>query len=145
MDALPHRYTTIAKGASETSTVTVSAQGVPDISTDAPAEFGGPGNVWSPEGLLMAAVADCFILTFRAISAASKVAWHAIECQATGTLDRVERQTLFTAIELQVSVTAAADVNEGMLERLLHKAEEACLITNSLSAPITLSTSIHRP
>ena len=53
MDALPHRYTTIAKGASESSTVTVSAQGVPDISTDAPAEFGGPGNVWSPEALLM--------------------------------------------------------------------------------------------
>ena len=132
MEALPHHYTTTAKSTTDTSIVVVYAHGVPELTTDAPAAFGGPGDQWSPEGLLMAAVADCFILTFRAISAASKINWQAIECQATGTLDRIERQTLFTAIELNVSVTTAADVNQSseplgrtvILDKIVPKASD---------------------
>ena len=144
MDALPHHYTAVASCSPARSGVIVAAEGVPDLESDAPTQFGGPGNQWSPEELLMAAVADCFVLTFRAISTASDVSWTTIECSATGTLDRVERNNLFTEIALTVSVTAGADVNNKLLERLLHKAEEACLITNSLSAPVSLSVTIHQ-
>lgn len=144
MDALPHHYTAVASCSAARSGVIVAAEGVPDLESDAPTQFGGPGNQWSPEELLMAAVADCFVLTFRAISTASDVSWTTIECNATGTLDRVERNNLFTEIALTVSVTAGADVNNKLLERLLHKAEEACLITNSLSAPVSLSVTIHQ-
>ena len=35
------------------------------------AEFGGPGDLWSPETMLAGAVAGCFILTFRAAARAS--------------------------------------------------------------------------
>ena len=143
MDAFPHHYTVTANGTSETSLIGVSSAGVPNILTDAPAEFGGPGDQWSPEALLMAAVADCFILTFRAVSRASKVSWDSITCEATGTLDRIERKTQFTEIELKVSVKTSADVSEEQLTRVLHKSEEGCLITNSLTASVTLVTDLH--
>ena len=45
--------------------VALSGDGLPAIATAPPAEFGGPGDRWSPETLLAAAVADCFVLGFR--------------------------------------------------------------------------------
>jgi organic hydroperoxide reductase OsmC/OhrA len=142
MDAFPHHYTVTANGNASESQVSVSRDGLQDIMTDAPAAFGGPGDKWSPEDLIMAAVADCFVLSFRAISQASKVEWTAISCKATGTLDRVDRKNLFTAIELHVSLSAPEGSQEDKLARLLQKSEESCLITNSMTAPISLATDI---
>jgi organic hydroperoxide reductase OsmC/OhrA len=71
----------------------VASQGLADLTTDVPREFGGPGDQWSPEALLIAAVADCFVLTFRAIATPSRVVWHALDCDATGKLERVDRTT----------------------------------------------------
>jgi organic hydroperoxide reductase OsmC/OhrA len=38
-----------------------------------------PGNAWSPETSLVAAVADCFILTFRGVAQAAKFPWESLE------------------------------------------------------------------
>jgi peroxiredoxin-like protein len=142
MQELPHHYTVTAQGTTSTSQVAVSSAGVHDIMTDAPAEFDGPGDQWTPEALLMAAVADCFILTFRAVARASKLDWHDISCEATGKLDRIERVTRFTDVALQVKLILPTGSDHSKAERLLHKAEENCLVTNSMSCEITLRTDI---
>ena len=54
MQPLPHRYAVTAF-ASDTGTVTVTAAELPDIQTAPPTEFDGPGDLWSPEALLLAA------------------------------------------------------------------------------------------
>jgi organic hydroperoxide reductase OsmC/OhrA len=41
---------------------------VPTLSTATPEEFGGPGDAWSPELLLLGAVESCFLFTFRAVA-----------------------------------------------------------------------------
>ena len=46
--------------------------------SSAPVEFDGPGDRWSPETLLIAAIADCFILTFRAIACATRMDWQGL-------------------------------------------------------------------
>lgn len=145
MDAFPHHYTVTASGSAAASHITVSSSGISDLTTDAPAEFGGPGDQWSPETLIMAAVADCFILSFRAIARASKVEWDSISCEASGTLDRVERINKFTEITLNVTVVASPDVSDDKLLKVLHKSEESCLITNSMTANVSLNTTIQRP
>ena len=142
MQELPHHYTVTAQGTTSTSQVAVSSAGVHDIMTDAPAEFGGPGDQWTPEALLMAAVADCFILTFRAVARASKLDWQDIGCEATGTLDRIERVTRFTDVTLQIKLVLPTGSDHSKAERLLHKAEENCLVTNSMSCEISLRTDI---
>lgn len=142
MQAFPHYYTAAAKGHANDSCVTVSSQNLNDIPTDAPAEFGGPGDQWTPEALMMAAVADCFILTFRAIARASTLSWLTIDVEATGTLDRVGRKASFTDINLSVAVTVSGDVSQQQVERILHKAEEGCLITNSMTASVSLESAI---
>lgn len=142
MQDLPHHYRAKANGA-DTGTITLSATHVPDISSAAPAEFGGPGDQWSPESLLVAAVADCFILTFRAIARASKLEWTQLECSAEGTLDRVERVTRFTAVHIAATLTVPEGTDPEKAEKLLHKAEDNCLVTNSLNVEPQLTTRVN--
>jgi peroxiredoxin-like protein len=141
MEPFPHHYSVTGSATSD-SNVALKATDLPEIVTAPPAEFGGPGDKWSPEALLVAAVADCFILSFRAIARASSLEWTNLECTASGTLDRVERVTRFTAIAVDavLSVPAGTDVEKA--EKLLHKAEQSCLITNSLIAGSTLNAQV---
>jgi peroxiredoxin-like protein len=103
-----------------------------------PAEFDGPGDRWSPETLVVAAVADCFVLTFRAIAKLSKLRWATLTCEASGTVDRVDRVTQFTDLTVRASLEIPDDTHEDQAKRLLVRAEETCLITNSLKAPCHL-------
>ncbi len=80
------------------------ASGYHTLTTAPPEQFGGPGNQWSPETLLVAAVADCFILTFRAIARVSKLKWSRLSCTTEGVLDRVDGVTRFTEILIRASL-----------------------------------------
>ena len=133
MSQYPHHYAVEASARSD-RWVTLSRSGLPSLSSAAPIEFGGPGDQWSPEDLLVAAVADCFVLSFRAIAAASKFAWTELQCTATGKLDRVERKVCFTEIHLKARLTIPADAPVDRAKMLLEKSEGACFITNSLNS-----------
>ncbi len=141
MHPFPHVYRTGAS-ATPTSHVTLSADGVADLDSTPPPEFGGPGGHWSPESLLTAAVADCFILTFRAIARASKLDWENLECDVQGTLDRVEGVTRFTRFELDARLTVPAGTDADKAERILHKSENACLVTASLNTENVLNVEV---
>jgi len=141
MQDLPHHYAVTAS-AEATSLVTVSSDGLTDLETAAPAEFGGPGDAWSPETMLVAAVANCFILTFRAIARASKFDWVSLSCDVEGTLDKVDKVTQFTGFELRAELQMSEGMNESKALRLLENAERHCLITNSLKAETSLNAKI---
>lgn len=141
MDPFPHHYTVSGSAASDGDVELVSA-GLETLQSAPPAEFGGPGDRWSPETLLIAAVADCFILSFRAVAAASKFDWVRIACDVTGTLDRVERVTRFTAFTVRANLEIERAENRDKAQRLLEKAEQVCLISNSLNAERHLESEI---
>lgn len=141
MQDFPHHYLVSAHAEVE-GTIALKSDNMPQLVSAPPAEFGGPGDQWSPEHLLVASVADCFILTFRAIARASKLEWTSLEASADGVLDRVERITKFTAITVNATLTVPAGTDEGKAQRLLQKAEDACLITNSMSAETHLEAVI---
>ena len=137
----PHHYQ--ATATAETSgNVTVSAEHVSDLVSNAPKEFGGPGDQWSPEDLLVAAVADCFVLSFRAIAGMSKFEWVSIQCEVSGTLDKVERAIQFTEFSIKATLIISPDSDASRAQRLLEKAESTCFITNSLKAEPHLETDI---
>jgi organic hydroperoxide reductase OsmC/OhrA len=142
MHPLPHRYFVTASGAVSDSDTVLKAASVSAIRSASPAEFGGPGNRWSPETLLVASLADCFVLTFRGIARASRLPWISLECEATGTLDRVDHTTQFTAFALRADLRVPSETDPVLARRLLEKAEHACLIANSLKAPVTLAVEI---
>ena len=141
MQGFPHSYLASASGGNEGSVV-VSGDGLPDLDTQAPPQFGGPEGVWSPETMLSAAVANCFILSFRAIARASKFEWTALECDVEGVLDRPERTTFFTAFNIHAVLNVPADAKVELAQRLLEKAEQICLVTASLKSEIVLTTEV---
>jgi organic hydroperoxide reductase OsmC/OhrA len=141
MEPLPHHYPVQARS-KPTGSVTLSAPGLPELASSAPREFGGPGDQWSPESLFCAAVADCFILTFRAIAQASKLPWDTLEVDVEGTLDRVEGGMRFTALAIRAKLAVPAGTPAERAERLLEKAEKGCLVTRSLAVATSLSKEV---
>ena len=141
MHDFPHRYSAGTRVAGVDGDVVLASEGLPDLATAPPKEFDGPGDKWSPETLLVAAVCDCFVLGFKAIAAASKLTWTELAVDVVGTLDRVERKTRFTEISISARLKVPAG-QEGRAPRLLEKAEEVCLITNSLSATVHLDSRV---
>jgi organic hydroperoxide reductase OsmC/OhrA len=133
MQAFPHHYSVVANVRTD-SDVTLESARLSPLRSAPPAEFGGPGDQWSPETMLVAAVADCFVLTFRAIASVSRFPWISLTCDVVGTVDRVDRVTQFTAFEVRARLRAPAGTKEDQALRLLTKAEQTCLVTNSLKA-----------
>jgi peroxiredoxin-like protein len=136
MDAFPHHYQVGFVANAADPAVTLTSPGLSNLATAAPAEFGGPGDQWSPETLLVGAIASCFALSFRSVADASKFEWRSLRCEVDGTLERQDRVTRFTAATLTVELEIDAGASAERAERLLHKAEEICLITNSLNAEV---------
>lgn len=141
MKPYPHHYAASAS-ARVADTVVISGSGLPPIRTAAPPEFDGPGDAWSPEMLLCAAVADCFILTFRGIARAAHLDWHSLDCSVKGVLEHVGDTTQFTRFvtTARLAVPHGADISKA--RRLLNRAEYGCLIANSLRGVQTLCAEV---
>jgi peroxiredoxin-like protein len=141
MQALPHRYRVKAAGRT-TGDVELTAERLTMIQSASPAEFDGPGDRWSPETLLVGAVADCFILTFRAVAKASRLSWISLDCDVTGTLDREDRGMQFARFEMTAHLVVPAGEDTARARQALEKAERNCLISRSLKASIALDATV---
>jgi len=141
MQTFPHHYTVRAEG-QPSGSVTTQAEHLPTLEIAAPRQFDGPGDKWSPEDLLVACAADCLILTFRAVANASKLNWEALSCEVTGTLERVDRVVQFTELKIAAELRIDPQENADKASRLLEKAEQNCLVTNSLTAKTQLEITV---
>ena len=133
MKPLPHTYT-VRIAAGPTGHPMLTSPGVPELPTAPPREFDGSGDAWSPEQLLLAAVASCFLLTFRAIAKHSHVEFASVSVDSEGLVDRVDGRTRFTEIVLRPAVAVPAGADTHRVWRALEKAEANCIVTASLTA-----------
>lgn len=141
MKPLPHVYAAQLSGGHEGYAV-VSVAGLPELRTAPPLDFDGPGDAWSPEDLLMAAVETCFLFTLRAVARASKLDFTSLKLSGEGVLDRKDGATRFTEIVLRARLTVPAGGDLERARRVLEKSEKACLISASLSTPIRLEPEV---
>ena len=142
MHPFPHRYHVQAKGGASGS-VLVTAPDAPALDTQAPPEFDGPPGYWSPESLLVASVADCYILSFRAVARASKLEWTSLDVDVEGVLDRVEGVTRFVSFTVRPRLEIVSAERETLARTVLDKAKRTCLVTNSLTAACELVPTVH--
>jgi peroxiredoxin-like protein len=141
MKPFPHCYQVTAS-AGEQSAVELESNGLKSIMSSPPVEFDGPGDLWSPETLLVGAIADCFILTFRAIAKAARVRWISLTCDANGTVDLSNGNTSFTAVQLRARLVIPDSTEMQRAEELLDKTKKACLISNSLKCTPTFKVDV---
>lgn len=140
----PHHYVVTAV-VGPVPEVVLETAGVSPLRTDLPQEFGGPGNRWSPETLFVAAIADCYAMTFRGIAAKSRLAWTSLRLEVAGTLDRVSEVTRFTNVLVAARLFVPQGTSETIATRVLEKAESSCLITRSLNSTVTLNIAVEWP
>ena len=133
MHPFPHHYR-VRVGIAPEGEVSLDSEGLAQIRSLPPPEFGGPGGYWSPETLLTAAVGNCVLLTFRAIARASRFEWREASADVEGVLERIEGNSRFTQMHVRVRLVVPPGADAARARMLMEKAEKGCLISNSLTA-----------
>jgi peroxiredoxin-like protein len=102
----------------------------------------GIEGVWSPEHFYTAAISSCLMTTFLSIAEFSKLEFKSFSCEASGVLDTVDGKMLMTEVHLKPTVVLGDESLREKAEKILHKSEAACLISNSVKAKVTMTPNI---
>lgn len=117
-----------------------SAPGLPDLPVASPPEFGGPGGSWTPEHMFVASANVCVLLTFIAIADFSKLAVRSASASAKGRLEKPEGKGFqFTAVDVTLRIQLEKESDRERAERIVQKAEAACLVSSSMKTKVTVS------
>ncbi len=107
------------------------------IEVATPPEFPkGIAGVWSPEHLMVAAVNSCLMTTFLAVAENSKFDFINFESSANGKLEKIDGKYVISEIILSPIVSIADPEDKSKAEKVLQKAETACIISNSIKSKI---------
>lgn len=114
-----------------------------EILVATPPEFpkGIPG-LWSPEHLFVASVNSCFMTTFLAVAENSKLDFTHFECNAIGTLDKIDGKYCITEITLSPILTINDENFKEKGIRVMEMSEKACLISNSITSKVILQPKV---
>jgi peroxiredoxin-like protein len=99
----------------------------------APPEFGGLEGRWTPEDLLLSAVASCYTTTFHALADYSKLEYADLEVEVEGVIRKTDSGYAFTEILIRPKLTISSDGEQTRALRLLQKAKTACLLSRALA------------
>ena len=101
----------------------------------APAQFGGMEGRWTPEDLMLSAVASCFTTTFQAIAKYSKFSYVDLQVVVEGVIQKSSNGYGFTAITIRPTLTIADEKESPRGLELLHKAKALCLVSRAMAVP----------
>jgi peroxiredoxin-like protein len=128
-----HKYRVVAWWSSGRTGLAKTDAAPNAIHFTAPPEFGGMEGRWTPESLLLCAIAGCFTTTFRAIAEYSKFEYADLEVQVEGTIKKVESGYAFTEITIRPNLSIGNETEQARGLRLLQKAKGLCLVSRALS------------
>jgi organic hydroperoxide reductase OsmC/OhrA len=111
-----------------------------------PPEFrGGIEGEWSPEDLLVAATASCFILTLTAIAERHEVMFEDVRVSGTGHISRRDDGRYgFVAIELDAEIFAPAGAQR-TVKLVAEEAEQKCIVSMALDIPVHVAVIVRPP
>jgi peroxiredoxin-like protein len=110
----------------------LTAKGKPPLEVASPPEFKGHPGIWTPEDMLVSAVAACTMTTFVAFAARKEILLDSYECDATGTLEMVDGKFRFSRVTLRPRIVVARQEDRDKAVDVFHQAEASCLVANSL-------------
>lgn len=114
----------------------------PALASGPPPEFGGVEQWWSPEHLLVSAVASCFTATFVGAARGANLPVVAYQCHGEGVLDRGPKGPSFTQFRLAVDLTVRNAEDAARAKELLVVAKRRCFVANSVVAEVTLEPNV---
>lgn len=133
----PHHYeVNLTWKGGETSEISAGPR--PVLPGGPPVQFDGTDETrWSPEHLVLAALAQCLMLTWVSLNKRSQIPLKGWESKGESVLEKTKEGLVFTSFKLSVVLkTDASRVDEA--RRLLDSAKKYCIIANSLKTSPTL-------
>lgn len=128
-----HTYRVVAWWASGKTGLVKSDSAPNAIHFTTPPQFGGVEGRWSPEDLLLSAVASCFTSTFHALAERSSFHFTDLEVEVKGSVNKSESGYLFSEIMIRPTVKVPSDENRSQAEHLMEKAKRLCLVSRALA------------
>lgn len=119
-----------------------SVNGKPDVKVSSPAEFKGDPTCWSPEDMLVAAADACLLMTFLAYAQREELELVSYESSADGALEFSNGRYRFTEVTLRPRLTFKNEEDAEIAQVVLEQAHRDCIITNSLTAGVTVEPEI---
>ena len=113
----------------------------PEIAVGPPPDFGGGDTWWSPEHLLVSALAACMTETIVAGAHRAELKIGSIKCRARGVLGRVEHTVAFTEMHLAYEISVLAD-DVTRAEKVVADAKARCFVANSLRCPVDVTARV---
>lgn len=121
--------------------LTVTAEGKHPLEGSADKPFRGDPSRWNPEELLLAALAQCHLLSYLHVAVTVGVVVTAYHDDAVGTMKEDGKGGgAFTEVVLRPVVTVASDEMVPAALSAHAKANELCFIANSVNFPV-----LHEP
>jgi peroxiredoxin-like protein len=99
----------------------------------APVAFGGLEGRWTPEDLLLNAIASCYTTTFHVVAEHAKLAYSDLEVEVEGIIRKTDSGYSFDEIIIRPSLAIGADQEPTLAFRLLEKAKTLCLVSRAVS------------
>ena len=114
-----HKHHVVAWWTSGQAGIAKSDSAPNAIHFTAPPEFGGLEGRWTPEDLLMTALASCFTTTFHAIAGCSKFEYTDLAVEAEGTVGKTDNGYCFSEIVIRPSLTIPNEEATGVGDKSL--------------------------
>jgi len=128
-----HRYHVVAWWTSGRTGIAKADSAPNAIHFTAPPEFGGLEGRWTPEDLLLCAVASCFTATFHTIARYAKFEYTDLGVEAEAVVSRADSGYHFSGIVIRPNLTIAHVQERERALELLQKAKALCLVSRALA------------
>ncbi len=128
-----HRFRVVAWWASGRTGLARSGSAPNAIHFTAPPAFGGLEGRWTPEDLLLCAVASCYTTTFRAIADNSKFRYTDLQVEVEGAIGKADTGYNFGEVLIRANLVIPQEEDRARAIDLLRKANGLCLVSRALS------------
>ena len=107
------------------------------------AELGGLQGRWTPEQLLLCALAGCFTTTFHDVARAAKFEFTDLEVEIEGSVRRVRSAGCnFSEILIRPTLTVQSEEQRETGLTLLRRAKSVCMISRAITVPQTMEPAV---
>ena len=128
-----HRFRVVAWWASGRTGIAKSSSAPNAIHFTSPPAFGGLEGRWTPEDLLLCAIASCYTTTFRALAENSKFEYTDLQVEVESNIRRADPGYSFGEVLIRANLTVPQEADDSRALKLLHKAKGVCLVSRALS------------
>ena len=133
----PHKFRVVAWWSSGRTGIAKADSAPNAIHFTAPVSFGGIDGRWTPEDLLLGAIASCFTTTFRAIADRARFEYVDLQMEVGGTMVRNDTGYEFAGILVRANLTVASQENQQQGVKLLQIAKDRCVVSRAVAIPQT--------